>query len=68
VFVRKKSLIAEANLRIIRRVRVERGDLYSTNAFCPHFFQLALQVGLGDCGTKPPPSHHDSAVIRWIRK
>ena len=28
----------------------------------------AFELGLGDRGAKPPPSHHDSAVIGRIRK
>src|SRR6202021_2257689 len=58
----------EAGPGVIERKRIESSDLDSTNACGLHLFQFLLQLGLRDCGTKPPPAHHDSTVVRRVRK
>ena len=68
VFVGEKWQIVEASSRVIERKRVQGGDLDSTNAFRLHLFELSLQFGLRDCRAKPPPAHHNPAVIWRIRE
>jgi hypothetical protein len=68
VFVGKIRQIAKAGLRIIEGQRIQGGDLDASDASRLHLLEFFLDFRLRDGWTKPPPAHHDPAVIRRMRE
>ena len=56
-------LVVKTGRGLVEGERIERCNLDAANAFRLHLFQFTLQLGLGDTGTKPPPAHHDAAIV-----
>ena len=68
VLVRKIGQVAEPGLRIVQSQRIQGGDLHSSNSRALHLLKLSLDLRFGDCGTEPPPAHHDAAVVGRMRE
>src|SRR6266536_215141 len=68
VLVRQVSEVMESSCGIIEGQRIEGGNLNAANPCGLHLFEFTLKLRLGYGGTKPPPTHHDPAVVRWVYK
>jgi hypothetical protein len=66
--VGKIRKITQTVFGIIQRDRVNGLYLDAADPAVLHGAQLALQFGLGNSGSEPPPSHQDARVVRRILK
>ena len=54
--------------RVVQRHGIDRENLEAPDSGTPHRPDLSRQLSLCHRGSEPPPTHHDSRIIRGRKK